>query len=282
MAHYTAVTPALPLPRADKRAAFLRALGAAVRKRRSLLGLTLKALAGRAEVSERFLTQLEGGDGNISVARLQDVAEALGTTAADLLVMQPAPAVQGQTFSGVVALLGLRGAGKSSLGPEVAARLGVPFVELDSLVAREAGMPVGTIFEMHGEAFFRRLEHQVLRAFLEANEAAVLATGGAIVTSKDSFGLLRERAVTVWLKAKAKDHWERVVRQGDTRPMTNRANAMAELKALLSERRPLYARADHVVDTSRTTLAEAADLVVAALRSRGFPGQKTQTRRNHR
>jgi XRE family aerobic/anaerobic benzoate catabolism transcriptional regulator len=217
-------------------------------------------------VSERFLTQLEAGDGNISVARLQDVAEALGTSASELLAARPAEVKAPRK---VIALLGVRGAGKSTLGPEVARRLGIPFVELDVLVSREAGMPLATIFEMHGEAWFRRLEHQVLRAFLDRNQAAVLATGGAIVTAKDTFALLLSRATTVWLRAHPKDHWDRVVRQGDVRPMRNRLNAMAELEALLRERAPLYRRADHVVDTSKTTLQKSAQLIVEAANSTG-------------
>src|SRR3984957_9012446 len=136
---------------ADRRAELLRSLGTAVRARRNELGLTMKASPAGAAVSERFLAQLETGEGNISVARLQDVAEALATTASTLLDarVDAAPAQHR-----VVALLGLRGAGKSTLGPEIARRLGVAFFELDALVAREAAMPLPTIFEMHGEAWF--------------------------------------------------------------------------------------------------------------------------------
>lgn len=222
----------------------------------------MRALGERAGVSERFLAQLEGGEGNISVARLQDVAEALGTSAASLLSVHPAskPAT-----AKIVSLLGLRGAGKSTLGPEIARRLGLPFFELDALVAREAGMPLATIFEMHGEAWFRRHEHDVLRRFLDAHDAAVLATGGSIVTAKETYDLLRKRTTTVWLRARPQDHWDRVLMQGDARPMRNRANAMAELKALLRTRRPLYALADHVVDTSSATFDDAATRIVDAV-----------------
>jgi XRE family aerobic/anaerobic benzoate catabolism transcriptional regulator len=246
----------------DRRVVLLRALGSAVRARRTDLSLTMKTLAERADVSERFLAQLETGDGNISVVRLQDVAEALGTTASALLAAQPvSPATPGK----VVSLLGLRGAGKSTLGPEVARRLGVSFFELDALVANEAGMPLSTIFEMHGEQWFRRLENEVLRTFLDRHTGAVLATGGSIVMASTTYALLRDRTITVWLRAKPQDHWDRVLRQGDARPMRNRANAMAELKALLRTRKPLYARADHVVDTSSATFEEAATRVVAAV-----------------
>jgi XRE family aerobic/anaerobic benzoate catabolism transcriptional regulator len=252
----------------DRRTELLHALGAAVRKRRNELGLTMKALAAAAGVSERFLAQLETGEGNISVARLQDVAEALGTTASALL---DARAEASPTPRKVVALLGLRGAGKSTLGPEIARRLGVGFFELDALVAREAGMPLPTIFEMHGEAWFRRLELDTLRRFLDTHEAGVLATGGALVTVKETFELLRRRATTVWLKAQAQDHWDRVLRQGDARPMRNRANAMNELKALLRARKPLYSLADHVVDTSSTSFEEATARVVESVKAGTAP-----------
>ena len=126
-------------------------------------------------------------------------------------------------------------------------------------------MPLSTIFEMHGEQWFRRLENEVLRTFLDRHTGAVLATGGSIVMASTTYALLRERTITVWLRAKPQDHWDRVLRQGDARPMRNRANAMAELKALLRTRKPLYARADHVVDTSSATFEEAATRVVAAV-----------------
>ncbi len=257
-------------PEQQRRTDLLRALGHAVRTRRSQLGLTMRTLAERAGVSERFLAQLETGEGNISVVRLQDVAEALGTTASYLLDAQ---VEERPVARKVVALLGVRGAGKSTLGPEVARRLGVGFFELDALVAREASMPLSTIFEIHGEAWFRRLERDVLRRFLDEHQGAVLATGGAIVTNEQTYALLRERATTVWLRASAQDHWDRVVRQGDVRPMNNRANAMSELKSLLRARKPLYALADHVVDTSSSSLDDAAARVVSAVaeskRSRG-------------
>ena len=137
-------------------------------------------------------------------------------------------------------------------------------------------MPLGTIFEMHGEAWFRRLEHDVLRAFLDTHPAAVLATGGSIVTAPETYALLRRRTTTVWLKARPQDHWDRVLRQGDARPMRNRANAMSELKALLRARKPLYARSDHVVDTSTATFDEAADRIVAAVAPTASKKRKTR------
>ncbi len=224
----------------------LIALGRAVRARRLDHELTLHALGERAAVSERFLVQLEAGRGNISVARLCDVAGALGTSAAELLRhVGSAPDRQKP-----IALLGLRGAGKSTLGALVAERLGAPLVELDQLVEQNAGMTLSEVFELQGESFYRRLERDTLRRYLASAGQAVIATGGSIVSDPESFELLRSGTTTVWLKARPEDHMERVLAQGDERPMQNRGNAMAELRALLRARSPLYAQADHVVDTS--------------------------------
>lgn len=253
----------------ERHAAVLTALGHAVRARRADLGMTRKALAARAEVSERFLAELESGAGNISVARLADVAAALGVTAAQLLASGGAPGSQSRKrpsdAPGVIALLGLRGAGKSSVGERLAARMRVPFVELDQLVARDAGMSLATIFEVYGERHFRRLERETLARFFDTTKAAVLATSGSIVGDASTFDLLRKRATTVWLKARAKDHWERVVAQGDGRPMRGRKNAMSELEALLAAREPLYARAAHVIDTSTSSLDETVERTASAI-----------------
>ena len=132
-------------------------------------------------------------------------------------------------------------------------------------------MSLATIFEMHGEAYFRRLERDVLKKFLasaKAKKGAVLATGGSIVHDPETFALLKERAITVWLRARARDHWDRVVAQGDVRPMRGRANAMSELETLLRARKALYAQAAHVVDTSSMSLDEAVDRVVATASAR--------------
>jgi XRE family aerobic/anaerobic benzoate catabolism transcriptional regulator len=129
---------------------------------------------------------------------------------------------------------------------------------------------LATIFEMHGEAYFHRLEREVLRSLLDAHPAAVLATGGSIVTQRETYEMMRQRTMTVWLKARPQDHWDRVVRQGDMRPMRNRANAMVELKTLLRTRRPLYMLADTVVDTSTRSLDQAAARIVnAAMNGKG-------------
>lgn len=252
----------------QRREGLLHALGAAVRAQRLESGLTVRALAERAEVSTRFLTQVEAGDGNISVARLQELADALGTSPARLLTLAESPRSLARVPSPrpVIALLGVRGAGKTSIGQALARRMKVPFVELDALISQQAGMSLSTLFEIHGEEYFRKVERETLRQFLATGQAAVVATGGSIVSSPESFDLLCKRAVTVWLKADAKDHWRRVVAQGDGRPMKGRANAESELEALLKKRAPQYAKADLVVDTSGATLDEAIVRVASAIK----------------
>ncbi len=248
---------------AEPRHPALSALGRAVRARRTERELTLHALSDRAGVSERFLVQLEAGQGNISVARLCDVAAALGTSASELLRDAESP-----RRPGVIALLGLRGAGKSTIGPELAQGLGVEFIELDQLVERAAGMSLGEVFELQGEAFYRKLERDTLKRVLGDGQDAVVATGGSIVSDPDTFELLRRSATTVWLKARPEDHMERVLAQGDERPVRNRGDAMAELRALLRQRAPLYAQAEHVVDTSLLGVEAAVKSLMMVLGKR--------------
>jgi XRE family aerobic/anaerobic benzoate catabolism transcriptional regulator len=250
------------------RGRLLRALGAAVRARRAERGATMRVLAQLAGVSVRYLVQLESGDGNISVARLEDIAEALGTSSAELLATATASCAHAHAppapEPAIVALVGLRGAGKSSVGSAVAKKLGVPFVELDEAIAREAQMTLETIFEIHGESYYRAIEREVLKRLLDAGKPIVLATGGSIVTDAESWRLLRKRARTIWLKATPKEHWQRVVAQGDVRPMRDRPRAMNELRALLGARAPLYVQADAAVETSGRPLASVVERVLDA------------------
>lgn len=254
----------------------LARLGERVRRRRKDLALTMRELAELCGVSERFLVMLEGGRANVSVVRLEDIARALGTSAAALLEETGRAGGAGQEAPGgrgpIVALLGLRGAGKSTIGARAAARLGLPFLELDALVAARAGMSLGAIFEIHGNAYYRKLEREELERLLAAGAAAVVATGGSLVTDHGTFDWLRRHAITLWLRATPEDHWSRVVEQGDARPMGGRADAMNELRALLRARGPLYERADFVVDTSALGLSRAVDRVVKIAREAAARG----------
>ena len=239
----------------------LQPLGDAVRHARQAEGLTLRGLAERSGLSERFLSDLEHGKGNISIARLMEVGRALRVPLGQLV----APLDRHAAPRRGLALVGLRGAGKSSLGQAVAGALGRPVVELDERVEAEAGLPLSQIFEIHGEDYYRRLERRTLEAVLDAADDVVLATGGGIVTDPQSWGLLKARCRTVWLEARPEDHYQRVMDQGDLRPMKNRPSAMAELRALLAARAPLYAQADARIQTS----VLGFDGALAALRGLG-------------
>jgi XRE family aerobic/anaerobic benzoate catabolism transcriptional regulator len=230
----------------------LRELGRRVRAQRSERGLSLKELARRAKLSQRFLSAVEAGAGNISVRKLAGLARALGTTPAALLA-EPA----GETALPLIALLGLRGAGKTTIGRRLARRLHVPFVELDRRVEEAAGLTLPEVFALHGEQYYRRLERATLEQVLAEGRPLVLATGGGIVVSPETYALLKRRALTIWLRAQPEDHWNRVVQQGDRRPMADNPQAMAELRRLLAAREPLYAQARHRVDTSRLGVDQA-------------------------
>ena len=240
----------------------LSSIGLAVRRLRDGRGLTRRVLAKKSGVSERFLADLEGGVGNISVARLHEVARALGSSAAEVLVA----AQPDREDRRLVALVGLRGAGKSTIGKALAARLKVPFVELDALVEKDAGLSLSAIFSLHGEAYYRRLAREVMTRYLAETDAAVMATGGGIVTDREAFRLLAKRARTVWLQATPEDHWKRVLEQGDVRPGAASPHAQEELRALLKSREPLYAQAELAVDTSRLGIAGAVDEIARRLR----------------
>jgi XRE family aerobic/anaerobic benzoate catabolism transcriptional regulator len=233
------------------RVPFLRSLGQRVRALRSRSGLTRRELAARSGLSERFLGGIESGSGNVSLVRFCELARALGVAPDELL----RDAARGARRH--IALLGLRGAGKSTIGRALAQRLGIPFVELDQLIEEDLGMPLAQVFELHGERYFRQHERETLRHHVDRVPASVIATGGGIVTDPQTIALLRESCATVWLRATAEDHWNRVVAQGDRRPMAGNPGAMGELRELLLEREPLYAQAENVLDTSRGSPAEA-------------------------
>jgi XRE family aerobic/anaerobic benzoate catabolism transcriptional regulator len=246
---------------------YLEAVGQAVRAHRERRGWSRRELAAQSGVSERFLAQLETGLGNISLRRFADVAHSLGTTPSALLAPADA-APDPDRAARPIALLGVRGAGKSTVGAALARRLGRGFIELDREIELAAGLPLGELFALHGEAYYRRIEREVLARLIAAPAAAapvVLATGGSIVNDPTNYALLRARCRTVWLRARAEDHWSRVVAQGDRRPMANSPHAFAELRALLAAREGLYARADHAIDTTgrpvAAVVAELAELV---------------------
>lgn len=242
-------------------AGLLSELGNRVRARRTSMGWTLREIADRSGVSSRFLSDLEAGKGNISVARLADVARALDASLISLL-----PSEEKQ--EPVVALVGLRGAGKSTIGKSLAKHLGVPFLELDARIEKQANLSLGDLFALHGESYYKRLAYDVLLKLLAQNEPLVIATGGSVVTDPETWQFLKRRTHTVWIKATPEDHWKRVLGQGDTRPMANRTSAMAELRSILSQRSPVYAEASQTIDTSSIRVSEAVRMIAAAIRQK--------------
>lgn len=254
----------------------LTRVGARVRARRHARGLTVKALAARAHLSPRFISQLESGRGNIAIGRLHQVASALDVALYELVegvdhdlrgaihqvlgslgdeelrrALAALEVLFGESSAkAVTALLGLRGAGKSSVGQALADALGVPFVELDERIEAEACLTLEEIFALHGEPYYRRLEARCLLTLLSERQPAVVALSGGVVRNEEAFEMARRRCATVWLKATPQEHMERVQAQGDHRPMANRGDAMAELRAILKAREPFYQLAEHAVDTS--------------------------------
>ncbi|MCP3981524.1 MAG: helix-turn-helix domain-containing protein [bacterium] len=212
---------------------------------------TRDELSRRSGLSVRFLARVESGDGNISIVRLESLARALGTNPSDLL--RP-----GNETKRMIALVGLRGAGKSTVGPLLSQRLDIPFLEMDTLIMEDSGLPLDQIFELHGERYYRRLEQETLRRVLEDGKPVVLAAAGGVVNEPASWDLLRSAATVVWLRARPEDHWSRVIAQGDRRPMANNPAAMDELRAMLAAREATYAQAGITVDTTGCTPEEVA------------------------
>ncbi|MFO0662286.1 MAG: shikimate kinase [Polyangiaceae bacterium] len=279
-------------------ASILEVVARQVKSRRQARGWTQSELASQSGVSLRFLGQLEAASGNISVERLADLAAALDTSVAALVRHESEPELEGAlplhrridalarehgvddvghmldllsstlgdaSHTRRVALLGIRGAGKTTVGRRLALQLDIDFYELDALVEQEAGMPLSALFELHGEASYRSRERTALERLIRENRSLVVATGGSIVTEPLHYRLLRETFTTVWLKARPEDHWERVVAQGDFRPMREHPQAMAELRALFEARRPLYEQAHHVVDTTGRSPDEIAHEIAGLL-----------------
>ncbi len=286
---------AVSAPSARETAAFLAAIGAEVRRHRAKRGMTRRQLAEASATSERYLAQIESGAGNPSAGVLRAIAQALGLPAAallpeagarpaalaaivDLLHQVPEaelPALAKDIEARVagaatadrarrIALIGLRGAGKSTLGRLLAKELGWPFIELDRLIEEDYGASIPDLIEMAGAATFRRHERSALERVVAAHEAAIITTAGGIVADAETFALLLRRTHTVWIKARPDDHMSRVMAQGDFRPMAQNREAMADLVAILEARRADYARAEAEVDTSGDAVEQSFAKLVAA------------------
>lgn len=266
---------------------FLEQLGQRVRTMRAMRGMSRKVLAKASGISERYIAQLESGKGNVSIVLLRRVSAAMDKQVEDLipaadtapdwpvirdLIRNATPAQIAQAkevlsgngsarhdgdFAGI-ALIGLRGAGKSTLGKLLAKKIGWTFVELNKEIERINGLSVAEIMALYGQEGFRRMEQTALTQVLSSKEPVVLATGGSIVSEPVTFDLLLSSFYTVWLRAKPEEHMGRVRKQGDMRPMESDRSDMHELRTILLSREPLYARAAAQVDTADLTIDEAA------------------------
>ena len=270
---------------------FLALLGERVRAARSQRGMTRKILSAESTVSERYLAQLETGRGNVSIILLRQIATAMNLQLMDLVQEGPDRPVELSLIleqltnldqeelidlhqflrqryapfkeqSGRIALIGLRGAGKSTLGRALAKRLDRPFVQLNQFVEEAAGMSQGEIFDLLGQAAFRRLERQCLDQMIESHDLAVIETGGGIVAEAGTYERLLSTCHTIWLQAAPEEHMDRVAAQGDQRPMAGHRQAMDDLRQILVGRESLYRKASATLCTSGRTINNCLDELV--------------------
>jgi XRE family aerobic/anaerobic benzoate catabolism transcriptional regulator len=239
--------------------AFLARLGDRVRDARKSRGLSRRVLSDMSGVSERYLAQLEGGSGNISIVLLRDIALSLGVMLEDLVSEPDNNRTGNDARASRLALVGLRGAGKSTLGKALARRLGFKFVELNDVIRELSGLPISELFNLYGQDGYRRFEAEAIDLIATQRSQVVLAVAGGIVADEDVYETLLKRFHTIWLKASPEEHMSRVRAQGDLRPMEGNPEAMVRLRQLLGERMKDYARAHYQLDTSGQDAEVALD-----------------------
>lgn len=267
----------------EERDPFLMALGERLKLLRARRGLTRKALAQLAEVSERHVANVESGVGNASIQFLRQLCTVLNCSLAEMTgdetasspdwlmirevlrgrsdeELARARSVLAELFDSPtseaarhrrIALIGLRGAGKSSLGHTLAEHWNVPFIELSQVIEQLAGCSIAEIHALYGQNAYRRYEQRALEEVIQQQPQAVIATPGGIVSEPATFNFLLSHCYTVWLKATPEDHMGRVLAQGDSRPMSGNREAMEDLKRILESRAQFYSKADYIFDTSR-------------------------------
>ncbi len=282
----------------EQTARFLELVGQRVRNARQKKGMSRRILAERSGVSQRYLAQLETGQGNISIGLLLRVAQALefgiewlvspddpwqSDTARAMLLFQRAtqkqrhdvlqvlqPTKPSERKANRIALIGLRGAGKSTLGARLAHQLHSPFLELNHEIEQSSGMPVNEVIALYGQEGYRLLEHQAVERIVATHDTLILAVAGGIAAQSDTFNYLLDHYHTVWLHATPEDHMNRVRAQGDERPMAGNPNAMKELRNILASREEQYKRADAQVDTSDATEDESLAALLDVVKTNGF------------
>ena len=277
---------------------FLLFLGKRVRELRNRRGLTRKMMAKEADVSERHLAQLEAGEGNVSIVLLRRIAAALHVSLAELFAVEtetrhekiliqrflerlPAHRVEDAMSRLMrefgkeererrlrVALVGIRGAGKSTLGSRLSEEMKIPFIELDQEIEKDTGMPLGEIFSLYGQTGYREIEKRLLERVLHEHERGILSVGGGVVSEKESYDYLLANCYTIWIKARPEEYMARVIAQGDFRVMGGSDRAMEDLRRILEAREPLYRKADMYLDTSGISVDESFAKLKAALQSK--------------
>jgi XRE family aerobic/anaerobic benzoate catabolism transcriptional regulator len=266
---------------------FLSSIAQSVRAARSRRGMTRKHLADEADVSERLLAPLEMSEGNISVVLLRRITNALNISFAELFTYEKAPQPEKRSIQNLLsrlpedrlaevarkllrefgedvklrwsrlALIGLRGAGKSTLGARIAKDFRAPFVELDSEIEKDAGIPLAEIFSLYGQSGYRRIERRTMERVLQEHERVIISVGGGVVSEKENYEYLLKNCFTIWIKAQPDEHMARVIAQGDFRAMADNDEAMEDLRRILEARESFYERADGTVDTSGETVDQS-------------------------
>ena len=264
-------------------------IGTRVRSLRLGKGISRRKLSEISEVSERYIALLESGKGNPTLQILSSIAPHLEVTIGDLVDERPDASEEYMDFCKMlrnansatlkylkqklnikniesdtknhIAFIGLRGAGKSTIGEKLAFRLKIPFIELGQRIEQIAGMDTNEIFSLRGQSNYHRMEKEALESCLKSSSRSIIAVGGSLVLRPDSYNLLLSKCETIWLKASPEEHMERVIRQGDSRPMSSSVNAMTDLKNILDSRIGLYEQADHIINTSETTVDESVKFI---------------------
>jgi XRE family aerobic/anaerobic benzoate catabolism transcriptional regulator len=272
-------------------------LGKRVRQARSRRGITRKMVAREADVSERHLAQLEAGGGNVSIVLLRRIAAALNVSLVDLFAPEIEQPLEKQVIQRFlerlpahrleevvlrlkrdfgeeqsarrmrIALIGLRGAGKSTLGSRLAREANTPFIELDHEIEKDTGMPLAEIFSLYGQSGYRAIEKRTLERVLGEHDRAVLSVGGGVVSENETYDYLLSRCYTIWIKAQPEEHMSRVIAQGDFRVMAGSDRAMEDLRRILEAREPLYRKADMSLDTSGDSAEESFGKLRLALQA---------------
>ncbi|HXH03665.1 MAG TPA: helix-turn-helix transcriptional regulator [Candidatus Competibacteraceae bacterium] len=297
-----AQAPDQQTPGTNQISAYIAHIGERVRGLRARRGMTRKDLSKHSGISERYLAQVEGGEANISITLLWRIAQAMNVEFHELLPYNSKPAIQVAPLLAFlerlspeqqksayslllkhfadakgpvhgVALIGLRGAGKTTLGSLLAKEMSIPFLRLGEIIEKFAGMGVGEIFSLGGQQAYRRLEHQAVQHVIDNYDNVILEAGGSLVSEKETYDLLLTSFYTVWVRAQPEEHMSRVIAQGDFRPMAGNQEAMEDLRRILTEREPYYQAANYVLDTSGRSVEDCLQELVTKVRRYCCPWQ---------